>query len=258
MVYNEKFVVVVKCNGKILREKDDIVSIPFGSNYSLLFKNLNSTKAQMRVSIDGKDVLDGHALLIEPNSDSELLGFMRGNEVHHKFKFIQKTEEISEFRGDRIDDGIIRVEYRFEEQPKTCIRKSIIDDSHNHHYYYYSPLLLNNIYYSQNEIVGSSAENIIRATSSSVNSVIMDSLSQENDEGITVQGEKTNQYFSYGEIGKVGPSNIIILQLRGHKSDGSEVLKPLTVKTKITCPTCGKKSKSNASYCSNCGTNLEI
>ena len=61
MVYLEKFVtVVVSKNGKFLREiKDngsDTVQLPFGSEFALKFKNLNSTRAAISVEIDGQDV----------------------------------------------------------------------------------------------------------------------------------------------------------------------------------------------------------
>ena len=115
MVYKDRFVAVVKCNGRVLREKDNIITLPFGSEYSLLLKNLESRKAIARVWIDGQDVIDG-SLVLEPNSELELEGFLKGYEVGNKFKFIQKTEEIAEHRGDRIDDGVIRIEYRFEKK----------------------------------------------------------------------------------------------------------------------------------------------
>ena len=44
MVYNEKLVASVKCNGKVLREDKDTVYLPFGSEYSILLKNMNITK----------------------------------------------------------------------------------------------------------------------------------------------------------------------------------------------------------------------
>ena len=31
-----------------------------------------------------------------------------------KFKFIEKTQEISDFRGDKAEDGLIRIEFQFE------------------------------------------------------------------------------------------------------------------------------------------------
>ena len=113
-MYQNKFVAVVKFEGKILREKGDIVTLPFGSEYTLLLKNLNSKKAQVNITIDGSDILDGKKLLLDPDSDMELEGFLKGKKAYKKFKFIDKNPQISEYRGDKIDDGIIRIEFTYE------------------------------------------------------------------------------------------------------------------------------------------------
>jgi len=105
MMYNNKLVTVVKVNGKILREHGETVYIPFGSEYEIHFKNLHSTKAVVSIDIDGEDVLNGSRLVVRPNDDNKVEGFMRGNAISHKFKFIEKTQEISEHRGDSIMIG---------------------------------------------------------------------------------------------------------------------------------------------------------
>jgi len=115
MTYKEQFVAEVKVNGKILRVRNDEVFLPFGSEYSLLLKNLNSKRASVKISIDGTDVLDGNALVVGPNQTAELEGFLKGSTGKNKFRFIQKTKEIQEHRGDKIDDGIIRIEFAYEE-----------------------------------------------------------------------------------------------------------------------------------------------
>ena len=73
MMYQEKFIAVVKCNNKILREQNKCeVHLPFGSEYSLLFKNLDSRRVNVNVSIDGTDILFGRSLVIDANSEMEL------------------------------------------------------------------------------------------------------------------------------------------------------------------------------------------
>jgi len=116
MVYTNKFVAVIKCNGKILREvsKENDVILPFGAEYSILLKNLDNRRAVAEVSIDGTDVLDGRRLVIDANDDTELKGVMVNNAVKNAFKFIQKTEKIQDHRGDKIDDGFIRIKFGFE------------------------------------------------------------------------------------------------------------------------------------------------
>jgi hypothetical protein len=281
MVYNEKFVAVVKCNGKILREKNNVVSLPFGANYSILFKNLDSRKAEVHVSIDGKDVLDDSSLLIHANTTSELLGVMQGNSVNHSFKFIQKTQEISDHRGDEIDDGIIRIEYAFEKEKIENVYLKNINETHEHHHVYhhqvYNPPIIGDSFHWTNSsgdgtgvVAGVSRTGDIRASYCSSQesvgvhdgaeccNITCDSLSvPASDEGITVQGNRTSQDFVYSSIGDVEESKVIILKLRGYKPSGVKVSKPLTVRTKLVCPSCGKRSPSSEHFCSRCGTNLE-
>ena len=44
--------------------------------------------------------------------------------------------------------------------------------------------------------------------------------------------------------------------LIGYKESNKKVDKPITVKTKNQCPTCGKMCKSNSKYYDQCGTCL--
>jgi hypothetical protein len=265
MVYKDSFVVVVKCNGQILRERDNVVILPFGSHYSLQLKNLESRRVNVKASIDGQDILSSSSLIMEPNSDFELLGFLEGLTVKNKFKFIQKTKEIQEHRGDRIDDGIVRVEFAFEKQ---IIKRSII---HDHHYY---PPIIHHHHYpywgthwvrGERGLIG---DDVGTTGSSMCYNASVDSIQKSNtmsffsepeaDEGITVKGEETRQDFVYGSIGELEPSQVITIMLRGTKSNNvTTVSEPVTVKTKLTCPTCGRKSLSSSKFCSNCGTFLE-
>jgi len=278
MVYNQKFIAVVKVNGKVLREQDDLVTLPFGSDYSILLKNLESRRASVSISIDSKDVLDGHALIVNPNSEIELKGFMENNEVRNAFRFIQKTQEISDHRGDNVDDGFIRVEFAYEKAKPEILRKTIIHDNVYHHWN------------DDNTIYGSSGTPRPRGFSkglgvtgqmagtgdalreaprsclyssqsvaSSDNSVVTDSLNDGPalDEGITVKGAETHQGFRTVSFGETDEAQTIIIRLKGTMSTGVKVEAPITVKTKITCPSCGTKSKSNVKFCQNCGTFIQ-
>lgn len=284
MVYQDNFVAVVKCGSKVLRERDGTVFLPFGSSYSLLLKNLESRNASVKVSIDGQNVLGGSSLIIYPNSETELQGFLEGSVVKNRFKFIQKTKEIQDHRGDRVDDGIVRVEFAFE-QVKIVERRQVIHDhhhyDHHHHYDYWPRPYWPRPYYpywtwtdsavsdgasgDETQVYNASLStgNVKSTFSSNVRSIaksadVMDFSLPDQDEGITVKGEETHQPFVYSSIGALDPSRVITIMLRGTKSGGNvEVEKPITVKTKLTCPTCGKRSRSTNKFCSKCGTFLE-
>ena len=276
MVYNQKFIAVVKVNGKVLREQDDLVTLPFGSDYSILLKNLESRRASVSISIDSKDVLDGHSLIVNPNSEIELKGFMDKGVVRNSFRFIQKTQEISEHRGDNVDDGFIRIEFAFEKEKPEIIRKTILHD------HVYNPFGWTEVRYGssaaehdarmklrgisggvtgQSTISSALSNDSIKETSQVYSSqVVSDSLDNSiptHDEGITVKGAETHQGFREVKMGDLEQSQVIIIRLKGTTSKGIEVEKPITVKTKIECPTCGKKSKSHVKFCANCGTFIQ-
>jgi len=235
MVYSNKFIAVIKHKGKIMREfGGNTVRLPFGSDYSLLLKNKDFSKALVEVTIDGKDVLDGNSLILEANTSTELKGFMKGSSVKNKFRFINKTKEISDYRGDFIEDGLVEIKYRFEKQPVPALWQDIT---------YVYPM---NSTYTMSSINYSSCD--------------IECKSSLNDSGITVPGRETTQNFIVGSIGSLEDiEHNIIIQLKGKiksKAKRSRIIKPITVKTKIKCNTCGRRWKSHLKYCGNCSTYL--
>ena len=250
MVYVNNFIAVVKCNGKIMREVNkDTIQLPFGSEYSLFFKNLNNQRVVVGVDIDGKDVMDGHKLVIDGNSECELERFIDNNDSSgNRFKFIQKTDKIINHRGDRIDDGIVRIEYAFEEklevmysEPKFNYSYTDYNTSNNWAQPYYSKT------YGGDTLLGSS----VCFDSCSVDSVI------GSNEGVTVPGSISNQSFQNTYTRTLGTSKVIIFKLQGiNGSTNIKITKPLTVDLKLECETCGTKNRSNHKFCTDCGTSL--
>lgn len=261
MVFKKNFVVSIKSNGKILREQDGTIYLPVGEEYSILLKNLHCRKALVSIEIDGEDVLDGHNLVIEPNSTTELERFMNKK---NKFKFIEKTEKISQHRGDKLEDGIVRVKYIFEKE-KPEFLKPIIRDYKNPHWNYEwnwdeypdkkwwkvdEDTTEDNSYF-----VGYN-QSVLRNSSFELsNQVVQDNF--EEYDGITAYGSESNQEFIKGNIGELERnSHVITLQLKGKKSTGNKVEKPLTVRDKLVCNMCGTSNKSNHKFCVECGTYL--
>jgi len=244
MMYKHKFAVSVKNNGKILRDSDGEVRLPFGSDYSIYLKNLNTVDAVVKVSIDGTDVLDGNSLVLNPNSILDLKGFMKRSKVTNRFRFIEKTKEISDYRGDRVDDGLIRVEFRFvKKQPNFLI----VDNT--------SPWIKNYVHDTKwSDSVYGPDYGYPVITCYSCNS---NSCNYINEDGITVKGAETTQDFTHTYVNNLEEhSEVIVLRLVGASFSGKAVRKPITTKTKITCTTCGRKWKSYIKYCGNCSTYL--
>lgn len=265
MVYQNKFVVSVKANGKILREDDDVVYLPFGSEYTILIKNLNSKRAKVNIDIDGQEVV--HDLVVNANSDVEVERFLKGNmNTGHKLKFIEKTQQISDHRGDRIDDGIIRVEYAFEKnkpymdwnfpiQPmtKTYRTKNVVSNK----YLSYDNSSARGITHDSH-VIGNSY-NSFAPSNHSGEITYQANVNHVSDEGITVEGSQSFQKFVSVRDFQTDASEVITLKLKGaviQEEKIVEVTKPVTVKTKRTCHTCGTKNKWGSKFCSECGTAL--
>jgi len=136
-MYKEQLALAIKQNGKVLREHGDAVYLPFGSEYSIFIKNLNSVRASVKVTIDGQDVTDGTSLVVEPNSTFDLERFIKnGNfERGNKFRFIERTGAIEDHRGIKIDDGLVRVEWQFA-KPLPKVEFEDIHHYKRHHYHY--------------------------------------------------------------------------------------------------------------------------
>ena len=251
MVYKESFIAVIKNKGKVLREHrdgDDIVYLPYGSEYSITLKNMNTVKALVKVEIDGRVAIEN--LIIQPNSTVDLERFFENNmNQGHKFKFIEKTNDIKEFRGDKVDDGFIRIEFQFETE-KQAIMRYLQYSPGNTYYWNDTP----NIVYGSGNILPNNNTSECNVSNSNVS---LDGLEEiDNEDGITVEGEISNQGFTNGYIGQLeNKKNCIIIQLKG-RTDKHNINKPITTKEKIQCKYCGKKSKSGCKFCPNCGAAL--
>ena len=62
-MYGNKIAAAIKVSGKVLREFKDTVYIPFGSEYTILVKNLNTKRACVNIYLDGECVSGGGIVL---------------------------------------------------------------------------------------------------------------------------------------------------------------------------------------------------
>jgi hypothetical protein len=259
MMYNQKLVASIKAKGKVLREFKDTVYIPFASEYSILLKNLNTTRAVVNVFIDGENVVPG-GLVIDPGRTVDLERWIKNGNLSegNKFKFIERTQAIEDGpRGIKLEDGLIRVEYQFE------IPRPVINWNSTPYYGSNSMLRSMNISGSTGDWAGPAGSVTCSATLNSVSTdnfkVTASGASFKNETGITVPGSKSTQSFQTTTVGALDPTvHNIVLKLVGDLGDNKPVTKPVTVKAKPKCTTCGKQNKAHAKFCSECGTALEI
>jgi hypothetical protein len=280
MVFKEGMIVVVKCGNKILREVKEegnqVVYLPFNSDYSILLKNKDTRKAVVNISIDNSDVLGGSPIVVYPNSETEVKGFIEHGEVKNAFRFIKKTKEVSDYRGDFLDDGIVHIEFKYEQVHEEKHIQTIYEQVYTYSYRWYpdifwvyrgtrpittwasntssSPVISDIVNCSYNS-QGSSGEvpisGNINYTSTSYKTDLMES------DGITVPGQETHQTFHNVSVGKLEEQGKVInIVLKGTIETGTEVVIPITTSDKFKCTSCGKEWPTSMKFCSNCGTAL--
>jgi zinc-ribbon domain len=259
MMYNQKLVASIKVKGKVLREFKDTVYIPFASEYSFLIKNLNTIRAVVNVFIDGENVVPG-GLVVDPGRTVDLERWIKNGNLSegNKFKFIERTAAIENGpRGIKLEDGLVRFEYQFE-FPRPVINMPQWSSSA-----IYGSTLTRSISGSTGDWAGPAGSVTCSAALNSVSPQVFNvqasGASFQNETGITVPGSKSEQKFQHITIGALDPTiHNIVLKLVGDLGDNKPVTKPVTVKAKPKCVTCGKQNKAHAKFCSECGTALEI
>jgi hypothetical protein len=233
-MYSNQFAAAIKVNNKILREFGDTVYLPFGSEYQIRLKNLNTTRAKVTVEIDGQNVTDG-GLVIDSFQTVDLERFIRNGNLSegNRFKFIERTSKIEDHRGIKLEDGLITIRYEYEIFSYNVNYSADIVQKNN---------LINCSYRSMNINSGPTAK-----------------LTSHSETGITVEGSKSNQKFNTTSWrGSIGGSHVMVIKLLGETEENKKVREPVTVKTKLECKTCGTTNPVTSKFCSECGTSLEI
>lgn len=268
-MYGNKLAAAIKVNGKVLREFKDTVYVPFGSEYAITLKNLHTTRAVINVYIDGDNVVPG-GLVLNAGQSIDLERSIRNNNLTegNRFKFIERTNKIEDHRGIGVEDGLVRIEYQFEHVYRPIANVAPVWN--NNTIYPQGGLfnvngVLRSVDYSAGENMKSSASSAVNATLQSMNinatteyhegSACMD----WNDAGITVPGSKSNQTFQTTTVGVLeAEKHNLVFRIVGDLGHNKPVAKPVTVKHKPKCITCGKQNKAHAKFCVECGTALEV
>ena len=271
MMYSNRAACAIRVNGKVLREFKDTVYIPFGAEYSILIKNLNTKRAIFNIYIDGDNIVP-NGLVLNAGQEIDLERAIRNNNLSegNRFKFIERTGDIEEHRGIKLEDGLIRIEYQFErEYPKPIYSPPYVMGQP---YWEHTPLMR-----SYNSVSADASYQVPKGTTTSIQasaavgnmavgsamnaSASMQSFNAvpQNDAGITVPGSKSEQKFKTVSNFALDPEkHSMIIKLLGETADNKPVVAPVTVKHKPKCVTCGTTNKATAKFCHKCGTALEI
>ena len=241
-MYESKMAAAIKVKGKVLREFKDTVYIPFASEYSILLKNLNTVRAVVNVFVDGEDQVPGGIVLNAGQEVDLERSVKNGNLTEgNKFKFIERTGAVEHHRGVKLEDGIVRIEYQFEQPPRPIV---------------WNTTQIGGIY-PQGGILRSVNDGHY-GTTCSTNSITASASTMDSfvsDAGITVPGGQSSQKFTTAYVGALeSTKHSMVFKLLG----GEAVKQAVTVKHKPKCVTCGKQNKATAKFCTECGTALEI
>jgi len=252
-MYKEDFVAVIKVNKKIVREMDGgKVKLPFNTEYTIALKNKRFCRCVVDIFIDGKFI--GKSLCLLGHQEVNLERFL---DCERKFKFIQKTKQIQEHRGDKIDDGIITIKFRYE-NPAIVVKKpqdvwydSLYGDIYRADLptHYYSPKV------GSGDVIN--ADSTYLSTNQPINMASRSITDPNDDEGITVKGSHSNQrFYECAVVPLESEVHEINFQLIGYHPTESEKDPPIFVTSKVTCAVCGNRSCASAKFCSECGSAL--
>jgi len=274
-MFKNGLVSTVKVNGKFLRDDDFEIKIPFNTTYSLWFKNAENRTCVINVEIDGKNVTDNKWLVINAGKTFELIGFLEDNHINNKFKFIQLTKEIEDYKGINSKYSLIKITHKFVNNYW----------GNNNMIYSNSPITWNfNDYYNISNNIWIPCSHTIFTRNdwkqtgwggelycfSETSSYAGESLPitgcflngntnpcDKNNLGITVKGEETSQDFSSCYIGDLEDKTYVAFFRLIGISDKGYIKNIVSFRDKLVCSTCGKKNNYKNKYCFNCGTFLE-
>ena len=300
MMYGNKLAAAIKVNGKVLREFKDTAYIPFGSEYTILIKNLNTVRALVNIYIDGDNIVPG-GLVLNAGQEIDLERSVKNGNLNsgNKFKFIERTGAVEEHRGVKLEDGLIRIEHQFE-IPRPVINIAPVSNTYKNttgDYVYPAGLtseypgvvdkysnskttggwiqasgatfsqvnvggVLRGVDYSAGEATKSAAAqaiNQVAPQASEMHDGMATMDSYFNDVGITVPGSKSEQKFQTTYMGAMDPQvHNMVIRLLGETPNNKPVEKPVTVKSKQKCDTCGHLNRATANFCTKCGTSLKL
>lgn len=143
MMYSNKFVMCVLLHGRPQKElANGVVSLPFGTEYALRFRNKNDRRAVVKIYIDGENV-SGGGYVIQPHSHVDI---KRHHDKDSAFKFVSlDSPEALDHGKDGPNPNKLKgtIEARFSlerERPHVIYRDVHHDHHHHHHHDYPRPL----------------------------------------------------------------------------------------------------------------------
>lgn len=131
MAYREQYVLAVVVNGKIQKETNDVVVLPFGAEYQLRLKNKSRKRAVADVHIDGRVAAKG--VVIQADGTLDLERFVDGSSLSNGPRFkLAKTSDPKVSQPDDVENGLIHVNFYPEKDP-VVTERHVIHEEHKHY-----------------------------------------------------------------------------------------------------------------------------
>jgi hypothetical protein len=239
---NNNFNLWITVNGNEQRIVNDVVNIPFGTEYAIRVRNNNSVRAEFAIEIDGLENKD--RFIINPFETVTIERFLEGNlKSGSRFKFVSENDPSVQNPGSS-QNGIVRVKFWKE----LIMPRPVIKWGYTPHWEHNWDLTNPDSFYGSDVHYMSSS----RGSSINLNNISCcggGTSCSAGPVGATVEGSASNQNFISvnGFATEISPT-ILQVTLRGLTAQEAVAYK--------YCSQCGTRSSKEANFCSSCGRNL--
>jgi len=223
MVYSNKFVMCILVNGQIAKEfPNGTTLIPFGSEYTIRFRNKNSRKAVVKFSIDGEDA-GGQGYIIPANDHIDIKRYAHKDVA---FKFVDlNSQEAIDFgkNGDNKDriKGVIEAIFYLE---KEIIKCYTYNNSPTVYWQNASPRRTKGFGFSNptHGEITATCDSYELPSGCVLCSAGPGVSSPKVSDGATVEGSQTGQYFNYQHINLENDYVAVKTCLQGYVSETND------------------------------------
>ena len=250
-MYSNDCVLAILHKGKVLRETNGEVHLPFGSNYKIRAKNNGQGRVKVKVKVDDTYIHpENQAFVINSYDFMDLERMITGGNLNSgpKLKFVALSDGRVQDPTNK-DNGVVTVEFYRETIPQviTTTDNPIVWADGPYYGGYIGTSTCNVNYVSSDMSTGSNGCSL-----TSNNGGGMRTTSSNTSNGATVTGKKSSQKFSLTcDFATDYFSTTLTLKIFG--LDEPKFVKDTRNKF---CDICGRKNRFKAKFCSQCGRKI--
>jgi hypothetical protein len=264
-MYKNKFLAIIKKDGLPIRElAGAYIGLPFNTEYTIELRNDNYQRAVARIYIDGMEAVLG-GIVINKKSSVTLERFVLDGNMNEgkRFKFVELTDATGIDPQD-MKNGIVEIVFTLEKAvarprpPIITYDSTIYPNSSSTPYidqgtYKYDVTDVSDYNRSTYEPTVTYTSNTLGVTTSKTllfDSVVNYPTRSVQKQGVTAEGSVSHQQFDTVTMGELEKDSTTITFFL----NGVETI----IDSKIYCTKCGKKTKSEHTFCPHCGARIEL